>query len=548
MESKTRKFSGKYFPENGEAASLIRRHNWAGSPLGPIEGWPHTLYSSVTLCLESSTPIIIYCTGDFILLYNDAMASLIGKKHPFALGKTAVEVFPEILESISPTLNHVFLTGKAVETKCKSLPFVRNGSVKAAYCDFTYNPIRNDQGEIIAIFTMATGITGPRQAETELATAKSEAETDRELLARVFQKAPSFMCILQGPDHVIERANDRYLQLVGNRTILGKPVREALPEIEEQGFFELLDQVYRTGETYTGTDREILIQSGSDRPGEKHYLTFVYQPIRDPDGSVTGIFVQGVDLTRRKEAEIALARLTAESEQQKRLYETIISSTPDLVYVFDLNYRFTFVNDALLNMWGRSLEESIGKSLLEVGYEPWHAEMHEREIEQIVSSRKPIRGEVPFQHATLGRRIYDYILVPVFNSEGEVETIAGTTRDITEHKQAEETQRLLIGELNHRVKNMLSTIQSITQQTLKNSISLDDFVGSFTGRLHALSRAHSLLTKTKWGDAYMDDIVREQLAIDEKDDRVAYHGPQVCFSSHVALYLAMVLHELGTNA
>ncbi|WP_247001055.1 ATP-binding protein [Halosolutus gelatinilyticus] len=140
----------------------------------------------------------------------------------------------------------------------------------------------------------------------------------------------------------------------------------------------------------------------------------------------------------RKETETEMMRVPAELEQERRLYETIISSTPDLVYAFDLDYRFIFANDALLEMWGQTFEESVGKTLLENGYEQWHAEMHEREIDQVVETKEPIRGEVAFQHAELGRRIYDYIFAPVLNDDGEVEAIAGTTRDITERKEAEE--------------------------------------------------------------------------------------------------------------
>jgi PAS domain S-box-containing protein len=145
--------------------------------------------------------------------------------------------------------------------------------------------------------------------------------------------------------------------------------------------------------------------------------------------------------TERTEHEGAAPELTgvpAEPEQKRRLYETIISSTPDLVYAFDLDYRFIFANDALVEMWGMSLEESMGKTLLEIGYEPWHAEMHEREIDQVVETKEPIRGEVGFEHAELGHRIYDYIFAPVLNDEREVEAIAGTTRDITERKETEE--------------------------------------------------------------------------------------------------------------
>ena len=133
-----------------------------------------------------------------------------------------------------------------------------------------------------------------------------------------------------------------------------------------------------------------------------------------------------------------LTSVSAEPVQERRLYETIISSTPDLIYAFDLDYRFIFANDALLEMWGQTLEESVGKTLEEVGYEPWHAEMHEREIDRVVETKEPIRGDVGFEHAELGPRIYDYIFAPVLNDEGEVEAIAGTTRDVTERKEAEE--------------------------------------------------------------------------------------------------------------
>ena len=135
-----------------------------------------------------------------------------------------------------------------------------------------------------------------------------------------------------------------------------------------------------------------------------------------------------------KGEEQAIARLTARSEQERRLYEAILTNTPDLAYVFDLNHRFIYANDGLLKMWGKSWDEAIGKNCLELGYEPWHAAMHDREIEQVIATKQPIRGEVPFT-GTFGRRIYDYIFVPVIGPDGEVEAIAGTTRDVTERKQ-----------------------------------------------------------------------------------------------------------------
>jgi two-component system sensor histidine kinase VicK len=160
-------------------------------------------------------------------------------------------------------------------------------------------------------------------------------------------------------------------------------------------------------------------------------------PILNEDGEITEWFGAANDVTERKRTEEALRVARDAAEQQKRLYETITSNTPDLIYVFDLYYRFTYANDALLTMWGKTWDNAIGRKLLENGYEPWHAEMHEREIDKVAATRKPIRGEVSFPHATLGRRVYDYIFSPVVNEQNEVVAIAGTTRDITDIKVTE---------------------------------------------------------------------------------------------------------------
>lgn len=141
----------------------------------------------------------------------------------------------------------------------------------------------------------------------------------------------------------------------------------------------------------------------------------------------------------RSRAEDALARAMAESEQQRRLYHTMLSNTPDFIYVFDLNHRFSYINDALLKVYGMTWQEAKGKDWIGLGYEAWHAEMHDREIDQVIATKAPIRGEIPFT-GTAGRRIYDYIFSPVFDRNGEVEAVAGTTRDITERKRAESAQ------------------------------------------------------------------------------------------------------------
>ncbi|NOW97156.1 PAS domain S-box protein [Mucilaginibacter sp. SG564] len=171
-------------------------------------------------------------------------------------------------------------------------------------------------------------------------------------------------------------------------------------------------------------------------------------PILNEEGEIIEWFGAASDITERHQIQEELRTSIDHAEQQKRLYETITSSTPDLIYVFDLSYRFTYVNRALLNMWGKTWDTAIGKGLRENGYEEWHAQMHEREIDHIRLTKQPIRGEVSFPHVELGSRIYDYILTPVLNEEGEVTAIAGTTRDITDIRKAEAKSLALNQELN----------------------------------------------------------------------------------------------------
>jgi PAS domain S-box-containing protein len=290
----------------------------------------------------------------------------------------------------------------------------------------------------LVVRTAGIAIERARTAEAERRLL-AEVEAERGRLEEVFRLAPSFMAVLRGPDQVFERVNDRYIQLVGGRELIGRTVRAALPEVTGQGFFEILDQAYRTGEPFVGTDVRVALRRGSG-PMEERILEFVYQPMRDTEGTVSGILVHGIDLTDRKRAEADLARMTAESDRRRRLYETALSNTPDLVYVFGLDHRFTYANEALLAMWGRTWEDAIGKTCLELGYEPWHSAMHDREIDQVVATRRPIRGEVPFA-GPKSLRIFDYIFVPVIGASGEVEAVAGTTRDVTERKAMEDALR-----------------------------------------------------------------------------------------------------------
>lgn len=173
-----------------------------------------------------------------------------------------------------------------------------------------------------------------------------------------------------------------------------------------------------------------------------------------------------IDITERKRVEAELLRVTAEAERRKRLYEAILASTPDFVYVFSLDYRVLYANEALATMWGQAGTSSFGKTFSDLGYPSWHAEMHMREIDRVRDTKKPIQGEVPF-NGTYGRRIYEYIFVPVLGADGEVEAVAGTTRDVTGRKDMEDELREadrkkddFIALLAHELRNPLAPIRN----------------------------------------------------------------------------------------
>jgi two-component sensor histidine kinase/DNA-binding response OmpR family regulator len=139
--------------------------------------------------------------------------------------------------------------------------------------------------------------------------------------------------------------------------------------------------------------------------------------------------------------------------------------------------------------------------------------------------------------------------IPLLGIHGEIVEWFGAARDITRRKQAEETQKLLVNELDHRVKNTLASVQAIAQQTLRRTRDPEEFVSSFAGRIQSLARAHSLLSAATWRSADLQDVVRDQLlhgSIDES--RVTAVGPPLQLQPQMALHLAMMLHELGTNA
>jgi PAS domain S-box-containing protein len=363
-----------------------------------------------------------------------------GRSRAELFGLNMFEAFPDEGESgrlLRESLERVLATGQpdtlALIPYAIPRPDAKGGGFEMRYWTAVHTPLFDETGAVSHIVQNTVDVTNLQRLRDAGRRGRAIAEGEKDLLQRamevqeahrsqveesarlreMFMQAPGFICLLEGPEHVFTLANHAYLGLTGHRDIVGKPAREALPEVAGQGFFELLDQVYQSGEAFVGAAVKVMLQREPGAPLEQRMLDFVYQPIRNAEGEVSGIFVEGAD--------------------------------------------------------------------------------------------------------------------------------------VTEQARAQERQKLLLDELNHRVKNTLATVQAIAAQTLRTSPSPEAFRTAFEARLRALSNTHDLLTRSVWNGAELHAILRQELT-PHGASRFELKGPPVRLDSRQTLTFGLIFHELATNA
>jgi PAS domain S-box-containing protein len=460
--------------EGGETGALLRAFDWSASPLGPPADWPQALKTLVGVMLGSQQPMLIVWGPDYVTLYNDGYAAMCGARHPAALGGSFRDLWHDIWDQVEPILARAY-AGEATHMDGIAFIMHRNGYPEETYFSFGYTPVRDDGGRVAGMFCACAETTGRLQAERE-------ASAERRRLEQLFAQAPSFMAVLRGPQHRFELANPAYLRLVGDRPLIGRTVAEALPDAAAQGYLDLLDTVYRSGEAFTATASPITLQVEAGGPESERYLDFVYQPIFGDDGTVTGVFVEGVDVTDRALAEIALRRneaelrfLNADLERQVilRSHERGLTwqVSPDLLGVFHPDGYFERLNPAWEIILGWTESEVAGRSVLELIH-PDDAGRSREAIDALRANMPVFRFENRYRTRDGRYRWISWTAVP----EGGRAYCSG--RDITEDKareaaldQAQEALRQaqkmeavgqLTGGVAHDFNNLLTVIKSST--------------------------------------------------------------------------------------
>jgi PAS domain S-box-containing protein len=289
---------------------------------------------------------------------------------------------------------------------------------------------------------------------------RREMELQRARLADLFQNAPAFIAVLQGPNHVFEIANPPYLQLVGDRAVLGRAVAEALPEVVEQGFAALLDQVYTSGEPFLGNEVPILLRRAPGAPPEERFVNFVYQPVREVDGAVGGIFVHGVDVTDQVEARRQVEQL----EERLRL---ALEAADVGTYDWDVVGGALSWDRRARHIFGVPEEGEVSYETFEERVDPEDRELANRVVQQALDPTG--KGEFATEYRVVYAdgslhwvRALGHVYFEGEGSERRAVRFLGTVQDVTEQRELQhalEAERARLREVFQQAPALIAVLR-----------------------------------------------------------------------------------------
>ena len=431
------------FPGGSDTAVRCRAMDWRATSLGPVQQWEPALRVAVRTAMECPFPINLWCGRDKILIYNDAYRVVLGSKHPAALGRPGREVWSEIWSEVAPMFDAIADGGGIYAEDGHFVMERANGPPDDAWFNFSLSPVRSDTGEIVAYLNVATETTQRVIAERDTERARADAERAERRLREVFAQAPAFLAVTHGPRHVFEFVNASYQQLVGHREVLGLSVADALPEVAVQGFIDLLDRVYRTGEPFVGREMPAMLERTPGEAPEERIVDFVYQPITDASGASSGIVVHGSDVTNAVMARREVERLLHVSEEREQSYRFLANSIPVQVWTATPEGRLDYVSERTAEYFGVTPDAVLGDTWVSVLH-PDDRALAMARWEQSVSTGEPY--EIEFRLRRSDGADYRWHLARATAQRGEDGKIRrwfGTNTDIEDRRRAEaELQRL----------------------------------------------------------------------------------------------------------
>lgn len=471
-----------YFLQGGgEMGNLLRSIDWANNPLGIPESWPAALKHTVSMMLGSSFPTLICWGGNFTQLYNDKFRPINGEnKHPQALGGSARDTYAEIWDAIGPMFAGV-MEGQSFGFPDFMVQLNRNGHTEDCYFDFSYSPIRVEDGSVGGVLVICMETTAKvnalkeleesnRQQQTlneelrealaaDLQNQRKLKETERNLRA-VISQAPVAMAIFRRDDYVVDIVNDRALELWGRtyNEVKDRPILQVMPELESQGIKKLLDDVYINGNPFSATELPV----GILRNGllETAYVNFVYDPLYDAEGNINGVITIGFEVTEsvmiRKQTEDSEAKLDQVIDLLPAAITVLIG--PDLV--------IERTNPSNLAYWQKTKTQTFGKPLLavlpELADQPFPGQ-----LKQVLATGETIivhEGEVNLENpdGSFSITYVDYSYQPLTDKDGERIGVLVMSNDVTEKVVARRQLEISEEELQSTNEELAATNEELS--------------------------------------------------------------------------------------
>ena len=480
----------KFLAGGGLAGAQLRGFDWTSSPLGPPAGWPQSLRTAVKLMLNTRHPLSIFWGPGALHLFNDAAGQSYGaERRSAAMARPAAMVWREIWDVIGPQFNQVIAGGGATWHENQLVPIIRDGRLEDVYWTYSYCPIHDSEApnEVGGVLVIATETTA-----TVLAEKRRLAEAER--LRTLFEQTPGFVIIMRGPEHVVEFVNREHRRQFDSDGWPGKPIRVAFPDIAGQGFFEMLDTVYATGEPLKARNAAIRYRQPETSQEETRYVDFVYAPLLDGAGATSGVFCHGFDVTDHVEAAADLLS----TEERLRL----ATEAADIGWwdVEDGHGRLSWP-PRVKAMFGISPSAPV---TMDDFYKGLHPEDRDHVAAVYAGAADPDRRELyDVEYRTIGKEdgIVRWVAAKgrgVFDENGRCERVIGTAIEITERKLAQE-ERLtrekeeaelreqFIAVLGHDLRNPLAAVAAGTRILVRHPERAAEIAGQIERSISRMS-------------------------------------------------------------
>jgi len=436
----------------GEMGAAMRAHQWAATAVGSPHEWPAPLRTMVRMMLTTNHSVFIFWGDDLTCFYNDAYAASLGpERHPRILGMPGSVAWSEIWPLIGPQIELVRRGQGATWHEDQLVPITRHGRIEDVFWTYRYGPIHDDDaphgvGGVLVLCYETT--------DRVMKDARVRADLDR--FQQLFEHSPGFICVVRGPEHRFQYCNPSYFALVGRGPeLISRTVAEALPEVVSQGYIEMMDRVFKTGEAHSGVTALVILN------GVERLVDFVYQPLRDTGGPVTGILVQGIDVTKRELAQAALVQ----SATRLRIATDAASLG---IHEYDIRSGVIEWDGRVSALWGVhesshttydvfmsgivAEDRALTQRALDAAFDPvlggsYHAEYRVRDTAGVVRWIRAT-GRVEFENDRAVRMI------------GTVHDISIAKRDEAELMAADRQKEVFLATLAHELRNPLAPIRN----------------------------------------------------------------------------------------